>query len=188
MCIGPPLAAVPHPGGGGGWGWGWGCWQSRHREEQLQLQGEMVRFMPMSTNPGGLDCRKKAAINQQMVQARRLSVAAGPETGLSWSVPRSPACAQHHGSLLAKAHQLAVWQVLYSVHLLRPTQVLQAVLVPVKKANYLFLYWLIQKLTTVRCDLSFFNRAQHICMHICTYLDLHICIRCRSVNRRSTSV
>jgi len=105
MCIGPPLAAVAHPGGGGGW------WQIRHGEEQLQLQVEMVRFMPVSTNPGGLDCREKAAINQRMVQARRLSLAAGPETGLSWSVPRSPACAQHHGSLLPEAHQLAAMTI-----------------------------------------------------------------------------
>ncbi len=104
-----PAGCCPTPRWG--WGWGWGCWQSRHREGQLQLQGEMVRFMPVSTNPGGLDGRKKAAINQHMVQARRLSVAAGPETGLSWSVPRSPACAQHHGSLLAEAHQLAAMSI-----------------------------------------------------------------------------
>ncbi|DBA72340.1 TPA: hypothetical protein ACH3X2_010580 [Trebouxia sp. C0005] len=99
MCIGLPLAVVPHPSGGVGWGWGWGYWQSRRCEDELQLQGKMVRLMPMSTNLGGLDCREKAAINQCMVQAvspatrRRLSVAAGPETGLSWSVPRGPACA-----------------------------------------------------------------------------------------------
>ena len=77
----------------------------------MQLQGEMVRLMPVSTNCAGLDCRKQAAINQCMVQTGRLSVAAGPEAGLSWGVPSGPACAQNHGSLLAQAQQLAAMTI-----------------------------------------------------------------------------
>ena len=77
----------------------------------MELQGEMVRFMLMSTNCAGLDRRKQAAINQCMVQTGRLSVAAGPEAGLSWGVPNGPACAQNHGSLLAKAQQLAAMTI-----------------------------------------------------------------------------
>ncbi len=62
---------------------------------------------------------EKAAINQCIVQARRLSVAAGPETGLSWSVSRGPACAQNHGSLLAKAQQLAAMTIHSDVTILQ---------------------------------------------------------------------
>ena len=52
--------------------WSLGCC-----EEKLQIQGELVRLTPVSTDLTDMDGRKKAATNQYMNQARRLSVAAG---------------------------------------------------------------------------------------------------------------
>ena len=66
-----------------------------------------------------LDGRKQAATNQYMDQARRLSVAAGPIAGVSWSVSSGPAYAQHYGSFLAEALKLAAMTICSDVTVLQ---------------------------------------------------------------------